>query len=396
MNATHCGNFSQASSVLYMALELGEGRWKLGFTVAMAQQPRLREIPARDLLALAAEIQRAKKRFDLPASAAVVSCYEAGRDGFWLHRALLAAGIDNRVVDSSSIEVNRRRKRAKTDRIDAGQLLKLLIRSQRGEPKVWSELRIPSEDEEDARQLHRELKQLKEEQTAHSNRIKGLLTSYGVTVTLDRRFPQRLEAVRTWNGRPLPEDFRQRLLREFARMQQLNGHIRHLEKERLRRLREGEQDAGITQMRKLLQLRGIGLNIAWLAVREVFAWRQIKNRRELASLAGLTPTPYASGQESRDQGISKAGNRRLRAMLIEIAWRWLLFQPDSALCQWFNKRFGHGSKRLRRIGIVAVARKLLVALWKYLQTGVPPEGAVLMDWKDKLRSDTLSLTAKAA
>jgi transposase len=308
----------------------------------------------------------------------------------------MATGVDNRVVDSSSIEVNRRKRRAKTDRLDAKQLLKLLIRSHEGEPGVWSEVRVPAEDEESARQLHRELKQLKEEQTAHINRIKGLLASYGVSLPVDRRFPQRLAAARTWNGRCLPEDLLQRLLREFARMQQLNGQIRHLEKLRVQRVHDGEQDAAIGQVRKLLELRGVGLNMAWLAVYEVFAWREITNRRELASLAGLVPTPYQSGEQSRDQGISKSGNRRLRAMLIEIAWRWLIFQPDSALTNWFWQRFGHGSKRQRRIGIVALARKLWVAMWRFLQTGIPPEGAKLVDWKDKLRCDTLSLMEKAA
>jgi transposase len=396
MNATHESHSIPAKAVLYMALELGERKWKLGFTVAPAQPPRLREIAARDLIALAVEIRLAKQRFGLPEDATVASCYEAGRDGFWVHRALLARGIDNRVVDSSSIEVNRRKRRAKTDRLDAEQLLKLLVRSQNGERRAWSEVRVPSEDEENARQLHRELQQLKEEQTAHTNRIKGLLTSYGISMAVDRRFPQRLEAARTWNGQRLPEDLSQRLLREFARMQQLNGQIRHLERERVRRLRDEEQDQGIQQMRQLLRLRAIGPNMAWLAVREVFGWRQINNRRQLASLAGLTPTPYASGGESRDQGISKAGNRRLRALLIEIAWRWLLYQPGSALSQWFWQRFGHGSKRLRRIGIVALARKLLVALWKYLRSGLPPEGAELVDWRGKLRCDTLSLTERAA
>ena len=177
-------------------------------------------------------------------------------------------------------------------------------------------------------------------------------------------------------------------------MQQLNGQIRHLEKERVRQLREDNKDRGIGQMRELLKLRGIGLNTAWRTTREVFAWREIKNRRELGSLSGLVPTPYASGKESRDQGISKAGNRRLRAILIEVGWGWLRFQPQSVLSQWFQKRFGHGSKRQRRIGIVALARKLLVALWKYLKTGVPPEGAELVDWEDKLRQHTLSLTAR--
>jgi transposase len=396
MNATHDTNSSQRTPVLYMAMELGQTKWKLGFTVAMAQKPRLREMAARDLGLLANEIRRAKERFQLPAEAKVVSCYEAGRDGFWLHRALAAAGVESHVVDSSSIEVDRRKRRAKTDRLDAQRLLKLLIRFHQGEPKVWSKVRVPSEEEENARQLHRELQQLKEEQTAHTNRIKGLLISYGVSLSIHRRFPQALEDAKMWNGQRLPEDLRQRLLREFARMQQLNSQIRHLEKERIQRLRTDKPDLAIQQTRKLLGLRGIGVNMAWMAVREVFAWRKIRNRRELGSLVGLTPTPYASGEESRDQGISKAGNRRMRAMLIEIAWGWVRYQPQSALTKWFWRRFGHGGKRQRRIGIVALARKLIVALWKYIETGIPPEGAEVVDWKDKLRQETVSLTGNAA
>ena len=393
MIAAHQNDCSQPTpSVLYMALELGETRWKVGFTVGMAQKPRLREIAARDLASLAVEIQKAKERFVLPPDARTVSCYEAGRDGFWLHRALTAAGVDNRVVDSSSIEVNRRQRRAKTDRLDAEKLLKLLIRWHQGEPKVWGVVRVPSEEEENARQLHRELGQLKVEQTAHTNRIKGLLVSYGVALPVNRHFPRLLKAARMWNGQPLPEEFCGRLLREFTRMQQLNAQIRQIEKERTRRVREEEDDPAIQQMRKLLQLRGIGMNSAWMMTREVFAWRKIANRREAASLAGLVPTPYASGRESRDQGISKAGNRRLRAMLIEIAWGWLRFQFQSELSKWFARRFGHGSKRQRRIGIVAVARKLWVGLWKYLQTGAPPVGAELVEWKTKLRQDTLCLS----
>lgn len=396
MSATLQINYKPDTPALYMALELSQAKWRLGFSVGLAQRPRERQIPAREITALMAEIEQAKVRFNFAPETKVVSCYEAGRDGFWLHRCLLSRGVDNRVVDSSSIQVERRKRRAKTDHLDVEKLLKLLIREQQGEPKVWSVVHVPSEEQESHRQLHRELEALRHEQTRHINRIKGLLTSYGVPLEVDRRLPQRLQALRMWNGQPLPADLCSRLLREFARMQQTNGQIRELERERARRIRMGDDDPTILQVRQLMRLDGIGVNSAWLFCHEIFGWRNIRNRRELAAITGMVPVPYASGAESRDQGISKAGSRRMRAMLVEIAWDWLRLQPQSALSAWFERRFAHGSKRQRRIGIVAVARKLIVALRRYLETGVPPEGSLCGDWEPKLRRYTVSLTSSGA
>ena len=384
MSATRTNDFTTPQAVLHMALELSEKTWKLGFTTGLRQEPRQRDIPARAVAVLEEEIRLAKERFGLTAEAPVVSCYEAGRDGFWLHRCLLAMGVQNEVVDSSSIEVNRRQRRAKTDRLDVKKLLKMLVRYQQGERDVWRTVRVPSVAEEDARQLHRELETLRHEQTRHSNRIKGLLSSYGVTLEVNRHLPKRLKELRLWDGSALPADLHRRLLREFARMQVANRQIRELEKERARRIRREEKDPAVAQVRRLLGLKGIGVNSSWLYVREVFGWREIKNRRQLGAIVGLTGSPYRSGSLDHEQGISKAGNRRMRAMAIEIAWGWLRFQPQSALSRWYERRFAHGGKRLRRIGIVAVARKLLVALWKYLETGVPPEGAELSEWQSKL------------
>jgi transposase len=375
---------TQKPADLYMALELGEKTWKLGFSRGVAQRPRLKEIPGRDTEAVKREIAAARERFGLPPEARVASCYEAGREGFWLHRFLLSIHVDNEVVDSSSIEVNRRKRRAKTDRLDAEKLLKMLIGWCQGEEGVWSVLEVPSVEEEDARQLHRELEEMRHEQTAHVNRIKGLLASLGATIEVDKRFPKRLADLRLWDGSPLPHEMHQRLLREFERMQAVNRHIRHLEMERAKRIRKDEKDTGVAKVRKLLRLKAIGVNSAWLYVREIFGWRKIHNRRELAALVGLVPTPYESGEESHEQGISKAGNRRMRAMAIEIAWCWLQFQPQSELSRWYMRRFGHGNRRQRRIGIVALARKLLVALWKYLETDLLPEGAELVDWQEKI------------
>lgn len=385
MSATRKNDCSTSEVVLYMAMELSENIWKLGFSTGMAQKPRRRDMPARDVQALRAEVAAAKERFGLPADARVASCYEAGRDGFWLHRFLLAAGVDNCVVDSSSIQVDRRGRRAKTDRLDVEKLLTMLIRWQQGEATVWRVVNVPSVEEEEARQLHRELETLKHEQTTHGNRIKGLLASCGLKVRVDRHLPKRLKMLRLWDGSPLPADLKSRVQREFGRMLAVNRQIRELEKERAKRIRADDKDEGILKMRKLMGLGALGINSSWLFVREVFGWRKIRNRRQLGALLGLTPTPYNSGASAREQGISRAGNRRMRAMAIEIAWLWLRYQGASELSLWYQRRFGHGSKRQRRIGIVALTRKLLVALRKYLETGEVPRGAVLTDWKHKVR-----------
>jgi transposase len=323
----------------------------------------------------------------------VVACYEAGRDGFWLHRCLLSLGVQNAIVDSSSIQVNRRRRRAKTDRLDLRELLKMLVRWHAGERDVWGVVHVPTVPEEDARQLQRELETLRREQTGHTNRIQGLLVTCGVTLTVNRHFPRRLKGLRLWDGSALPRDLHHRLLREFERMQVVNRQIRELEKERAQRVRKDETDVGVVQTRQLLRLKGIGINSAYLYTRELFTWRKIRNRREVGALAGLTGSPYRSGMLDHEQGISKAGNRRVRALAIEIAWGWLSYQPKSALSLWYERRFAHGGKRLRRIGIVALARKLLVALWRYLESGMPPSGAELMRWEKKIYDNTPSLQA---
>ena len=384
MSATQRRDCTRATAVLHLALELGDKSWKLGFTTGLGQPPRQRDIPAKAVVALEEEIRAAKERFGLPPETTVVSCYEAGRDGFWLHRCLLSLGVHNVVVDSSSIQIDRRQRRAKTDRLDVKRLLKMLVRYQQGEEDVWRVVRVPSVAEEDARQLHRELETLHHEQTSHSNRIKGLLAGCGVTLEVGRYLPRRLKELRLWDGSRLPADLHRRLLREFERMRTVNRQIRALEQQRADRIRRDEKDPAVGQVRTLLRLKGIGVNSSWLYVREVFGWRKIKNRRQVGAIVGLTGSPYRSGDLDHEQGISKAGNRRMRAMAIEIAWGWLRFQPQSALSRWYEERFAHGGKRLRRIGIVAVARKLLVALWKYLETGVPPDGAVLDDWQSKI------------
>ncbi len=368
--------YSPSQAKLYLAFELGNKEWKLGLSVGLGQSPRRRTIFAGDLVGLGEEIGLGKKRFGLPETSEVMSCYEAGRDGFWLHRYLVEQEIENLVVDSASIEVNRRAKRAKTDRLDVGKLLRMLIRYDCGEKKVWSVVRVPSVEAEDNRHLHRQLKALKAERVRHTNRIKGLLVGQGVRMSVGTDFVAKLAGVRLWDGKALPAKLRVRLEREYGCLMFVNQHTKELETERREVIRASD-DPSAEQVRQLLRLRGIGDNSAWLFVMEFFSWRDFQNRREVGRLAGLAPTPYQSEDESREQGIDKSGNCSVRTMAVEVAWGWLRYQPQSELSLWYQERFGHGNKRLRKIGIVALARKLLIALWRYLETGQIPAGAQL-------------------
>jgi transposase len=375
--ATRSAEYTRVTAeVLYLAFELGINEWKLGFTTQLGAKPRMRVMPARDLERLAREIAEAKKWFGLRATAGVRSCYEAGRDGFWLHRSLIAAGIDNRVVDSASIEVNRRLRRAKSDRLDAGKLLGMLVRYHAGEQKVWSVVRVPTVEEEDRRQLHRELGTLKKERTRVTNRMKGLLANQGIRLSKGRALGAMLEGVRVWDGSPLPAGLQARLQREWEHAEFLHSKILQLERERQRAIAHGGGQA-VEKVRQLLRLRAIGPSGAWVYVNEFFGWRQFRNRKEVGAAAGLIPTPYQSGDASREQGISKAGSRHIRTVAIEIAWCWLRYQPRSRLSRWYQERFGRGGARARKVGIVALARKLLIELWRFLEYGVVPDGARL-------------------
>jgi transposase len=371
---TRIAESTQTEVVLHMALELGASEWRLGFGVEAGRKARQRTVAAGDLTGLMLEIARAKHRLGVPESARVVSCYEAGRDGFWLHRFLLSQGVENVVMDSSSIEVNRRHRRAKSDGVDVEKLLSLLIRYERGEKKVFGVAHAPTPEQEDERHLARELESLKQERTAHTNRIKGLLASVGAQgVKVGKSFLQQLDQAKQWNGESLLASLRERLRREGERLAVLESQIAELE-----RFRRTASVEATQKVQRLQELKGIGGNSSWLFVVEFFGWRQFRNRREVAGLAGLTPMPYQSGDTvNHEQGISKAGNRRIRSMAIEIAWGWLRFQPQSRLSLWFQERYGPGSRRSRRVGIVALARKLLIALWRYLDYGVMPDGAEL-------------------
>ena len=366
----------RAGETLHVAFELGNTEWILAMTPSLDRPPLVLRVPARDLTALETTLAQARTHLHLPPTGAVRSCYEAGRDGFWLHRYLTSRGITNVVVDSSSIEVNRRRRRAKTDRLDAHKLVTMLIRATSGEPKVWSVLRVPAVADEDRREVHRELLTARRDRARHTNRIRGLLASQGLVLPTLRTLPAQLPTLRLWDGSALAPRLCARLTREWEAVCAETARVRALQHERRQLLHE-LTDPAIAQVRQLHQLRGVGLDGAWLYVMEFFAWRQFRNRRQVGGLAGLTDTHFRSGDLAHQQGISKSGNRWVRALAVNTAWAWLRYQPQSALARWYQQRFGTGPSRLRKIGIVALARKLLIAFWRYLEHGVLPEGAVL-------------------
>lgn len=354
---------------LYMSFELGDKAWKLTCSDGR-RTPMHFTAGAGDCAAVQQHMERARARCALPATARVHSCYEAGRDGWWLHRWLKARGIDNLVVDSASIEVNRRARRAKSDRLDGDKLLQMLLRHRRGE-RVWSVLREPSAQAEDERRVHRELQRLTGEHTAHCNRIRALLVLHNLR-------PAHVGG-RLWKAwwethhSELPPRLRAEIERESERLQLVRQQMHAIQAQQRQEVQDGQQPL----VQQLSRLRAIGLTGAWVLGKELFEWRKFGNRRELAASIGLAPTPYASGDSAREQGIGKAGNKRVRWLLVELSWRWLRLQPASALTQWFNRRFATGGKRMRRIGIVALARRLAVALWRYVQHGEIPAGTTL-------------------
>jgi transposase len=289
---------------------------------------------------------------------------------------MLGLGVQNHVVDSASIEVKRRKKKVKTDRLDAIKLVEMLLRYRLGETRVWKIVRVPSPEEEDRRQLHRELDTAKKDRRRVVCRIKSLLFTQGIWLQRIQELPHELAKMRLWNGDKLPAGLRERLEREWERLQFADEQVQRLRAKRRALLRTAKDQATQCAAR-LIKVASIGEDTGWLLSTEFFSWREFRNGRQIGGLAGLTPTPYQSGAEARELGISKAGNRAVRHIAIELAWSWLRYQPQSELSLWYQRRFGGGPSRLRRLGIVALARKLLIALWHYLETDVPPAGATL-------------------
>jgi len=363
-----------------MTIELSKKSWIVAVNTPLSDKISKYTVKGwNGLLEVIGKI-RARVGRELQRPVEVVSCYEAGYDGFWLHRLLEENGVRNFVIDPASLQVDRRARRVKTDNIDVTKLLRSLMAYLRGEPKVWSVVRVPTIAEEDDRRLHRERDRLINERVQHVNRIKGLCAVHGIyhyqPLRSDRM--KRLEQLQAADGREPPPRIKAEILRELRRLELLLQMIKAIEKERnVMALSTAPSTYGnAKKVQHLVKVASIGPEIATVLVSEVF-FRQFNNRREVGSYVGLTPSHYQSGPSSRDQGISKAGNHKARATMLELAWLWIRYQPDSPFTVWFRERVGTAKGRIRRIAIVAVARKLLIALWRYLETGVVPAGAKL-------------------
>ncbi len=372
MNAPTCPELRASERRLFVAFEVGKKEWKLAMTSGFGVTPCVRTVRAGDLQAVEGALQQGCLRLGLTAETGIVSCYEAGRDGFWIHRALTQRGIANRIVDSASIEVSRRARRAKTDRLDALKLVQMLVRVVYGERHVWREVRVPSVADEAARQVSRERTALKQAHTRVVNQMRGWLTTWGATLP-SRRSGDWWTCVQDWAGSALPSEVQARLARAEAQLTLLEEQMAEL---------DAQQQAAVTAaaptsaLHQLVQLKGVATTSASILLDEGLVWRAFRNRREVGGFLGFAPTPYDSGTSAHEQGISRAGNKRLQAVSVQLAWTWVRWQPHSVLTQWYRERFGHG-KRARRIGIVAVARKLVIALWRYVTTGTVPTGAIL-------------------
>lgn len=372
-------NDAENAAVIFVSIELSKKTWLAGVHSPLADKIGLHKLEAGDSAGLLALIRRIMKKLErtVHGPVKVLSCYEAGYDGFWLHRVLAEAGVLNYVIDPASLQVNRRVRRAKTDRIDALGLLRALMAFHRGEDQVFSAVWVPSLEQEDARRVHRERERLIKERVQHVNRIKGLLATQGIYdyEPLKRHRHERFEALTTAMGMPLPHHLRNEITRHLQRLDQVLEMTRAVEAQR-DAVAEAEPAANENgrKIRQLVRLRAIGPQFATVLVGEVFH-KHFDNRRQVAGYAGLAPSPFNSGSLVREQGISKAGNPRARTTMIEMAWIWLRYQPHSALSRWFHERVGAGTGRVRRITIVALARKLLIALWRFLETGLLPDGA---------------------
>jgi len=389
-DATVFASESSESAVhIFVSIEMSRAAWVIGVHTPLADKIAIHKIVAGDADAVLALIDRLRSRIVTAQgyTPTVLCCHEAGYEGFWLQRRFGALGIKVIVIDPASLLVNRRAKRAKTDRIDARDMVRALMAHARGEHQVLSTVRVPTVEQDDERRLLRERQRLVKERTAHTNRIKGLLKTQGIAEFDPRAADakQRLDSLVTGDGRHLGRRLEEEIVRELQRLALVMGQLAQVEAERDRVIREAKSrlDEPTADCHRdgamlvaLNRLKGIGTNDASILVREAF-WRDFRNRRELGGWSGLAPAPWASGSVVRDQGITKAGPPLLRAQMIQITWRWLFWQPDSRLSQWFKERTAGATGRMRRIMVVALARKLFVALWRYATTGLVPEGAIV-------------------
>lgn len=380
------------SATIYAAIELSSTNWLLAIQAPDRDKVSRHKVPAGDSDKLIAHLARARARVQdgTDAPVTVMTCYEAGRDGFWLHRVLQANGIDNHIVDPASLLTDQKKKSAKTDKIDVRKIMRALKLWNDGDTEACQMVHVPTPDQEDERRPVREAQRMKKQQTRHLNGISSLLALHGIWTfkPLRRDWRDQLERLQTADGRPLPLRLKAEITRECERLHHLRGQLKELAREDRARRREAKRSAEVKQPEEktvleeraeliahLQTLKGVGDVGASVLVDEVF-FRNFQNRQELAGYVGLTPQPNSSGPREANQGLDKAGNALARWAMIELAWRWLQFQPDSALSRWFHARVGNARGRLRRIKLVAMARKLLVALWRYVTQGIVPEDAV--------------------
>jgi transposase len=367
---------------IFVSLELSRSTWVItSLAPGGGEKMSKHAVPSGDIAALLARLSQLKEKARARTGQVfpIIVIQEAGLDGFWIHRVLQTEGIESYVVDPASIATSRRRRRAKTDRIDGEALVRALLAYKRGEPRVCAMVKAPTPHEEDRRRISRERETLTAERVQHVNRIKGLLFAQGIGdyEPLHRNRRERLEELITGDGRPLPECLKAQIRRELDRLELVIEQVKAVEAERDALLAHAQASPGVpAPATQLLALKGIGPEAAATLWSEGL-FRTFSNRKQVAAYAGLAPTPWQSGSVHREQGVSKAGNPRLRTTMIQIAWLWLRHQPQSALAVWYRERIKRKGGRLGKTMIVALARKLLVALWKYATAGVLIEGAIL-------------------
>lgn len=361
---------------LYVAFELSRDKWRVLCSAGGRKKHSGVMVPGSES-ELRLILERAKKKFGLAEDVRVLSCLEAGRDGFWPHWFVTQQGLQNLTVDASSMKVTRKGRRAKTDRIDAARLLADLVRHDRGDDDVWRVVHVPSRKDEVHRHEHRELEQLKQERKRLRNQVRSLLATEGITVKGNlMKVLEKLGDLRNWNGEQLSAWMLWRLQRKTQRLAQVENQIKEIKEHQVKSVKRADT-AKLEMIAKLVRLRGIGVASAWVLVMESLGWRQFNNRKEVGGSVGLVGTPYDSGESVRELGISKAGNARVRALLVELAWLWVRYQPNSSITRWFQERFGGQGKRSKRVGIIGVARRLMIQLWHFVEHDVNPPGAII-------------------
>ena len=373
ISTTHHAESNPSAPALYVAFELSTKEWWLTMGTAPGGRTVRRRVAVGDRAGLVDLLRVAKVTLGVPADAPVRSCYEAGRDGFWPHRLLRALGVDNLVVDSSSIEITRRAKQAKTDRLDGGKLLRLLLRHWGGEHEMWQVVHVPSRELEDRRHANRTRTLLQVERTRYRNRIHAVLMLHGIRTRIDATFPDRLAAVRDWAGDLLPCGVQTRLRTMYSLLTAVEQQRAQARRTELRAITGAPQESCA---KRLMQLRGIHARSATVLADELFS-RDLRTRHEVGGLTGLVSAPHQSGTRQVDQGLTRGGLPRVRHIAGQLAWAWLRYQPTSALTQWYRERFHGRGVVAQRIGIVALARRLMIALWRYTRFGVVPDGALM-------------------